>query len=506
MIQIDIAPYAEFVGARMMTEDAIFVITRQLFEGVAFKDGKLTFSIINCDFTRIIIENPEEIPFGNISVGFIDCYIEQIDVQKIVSKNISLDFHSSIVAGKVENVNLQGVALGNCILHGAIVLKDLNTVSIRYTEENIFPKRWQSLLDRNIFEINTLLTTKQFFIINNCQKVNVTSNWQEDIIGGYYRRQWTKDHNLKLGYRLTPQQKSLLDINVSLDYDTSKEGVVLTIAEVVLASLSLSGSPNGKLVVENVKIGNWFLRMFFPKGDATFYNISANTKMAPMSKIEIHKCNLDNASFDNINFRDFSLVSFYRTKFSKTQFTSCTFPKDFVDFEKFTSLKNVHYPDRKSDSYYKDQYETFLQLKMALEATGNFYESQKLSAISYDALRKISDINGWDRFILWVNRFSNNHGLSIKRPLLLFLCSSVALYVFYLLSLGRIFTCNKFDAMLIGQYFSFIDLTHRSDFLVDRSEFTGWSLFIDYVAKVMVGFFIFQFIASFRKYGRKVSI
>ncbi len=166
-------------------------------------------------------------------------------------------------------------------------------------------------------------------------------------------------------------------------------------------------------------------------------------------------------------------------------------------------MENVHYPDKKSDNYYKDQYEIFLQLKNALEANGNFYESQKLQAISNDALTKVDDVAKSDKIILWINSKSNNHGLSIKLPLLYFFIFTIAFYILYLFSLNRMFNCNEVDWSLIGYYFSFIDLTHKADFLVDKSEFNIGSLSIDFLNKVLTGFFIYQFISAFRKYGKK---
>jgi len=80
---------------------------------------------------------------------------------------------------------------------------------------------------------------------------------------------------------------------------------------------------------------------------------------------------------------------------------------------------------------------------------------------------------------------------------------SVLFYVLYLCSLGRIFNCNDVDWNLIGYYFSFLDITHRSDFLVSKTELNGFSLTIDYFNKILVGFLIYQFIAAFRKYGKK---
>jgi hypothetical protein len=40
--------------------------------------------------------------------------------------------------------------------------------------------------------------------------------------------------------------------------------------------------------------------------------------------------------------------------------------------KKFSPIENIHYPENRTVNYHKDQYEIFLQLKNALESTGNY--------------------------------------------------------------------------------------------------------------------------------------
>ena len=143
------------------------------------------------------------------------------------------------------------------------------------------------------------------------------------------------------------------------------------------------------------------------------------------------------------------------------------------------------------------------KLKKLLEASGNFYESQKLQAVSNEALRKIANLPFWDRLILKINSLSNNHGLSIKEPFFATIILSAIFYILYLWTLGRMFNSNQIDYDLIGYYFAFLDITHRTDFLVTKDELSGLSVTIDYLNKILVGFLIYQFIAAFRKYGKK---
>jgi hypothetical protein len=503
MAQLSPTPYKQIEGQRYLQEIKI-VIKKQDFNNVQFQDGTTIFSFSDCDFKKITIQNDEDIDFQDISIGFSGCYIEDIQVTGTISKNLSVSFYSCIVSGKINDSSLYSITFNNCILRSNFFIINQPSVYISFGEENIFPRRWLALCKRlSIGNINELLRCKQSYYIYDCARIRVSSNFREDSKGGYYSRPFEKNKEFRLAYKLTADQKKLLDINLTLKYEKEIAYEETKIEGLVLNSLALSGSRSGKISIENTKIANWYLTDFLPKNEVTFYNISPPEHNQSSSMIQFHKSNLDNTSFDNINFDRYGLVSFYRTKFSETVFTSCRFPKNAINFEKFKALENVHYPDKKGDNFYKDQYAVYLQLKTALEAAGNFYEAQKLFAISNDALRKIDDVTGSDKFILWVNSNSNNHGLSIKRPVLWFFAFTIPLYILYLWSLDRVFNNSEIDYDLIGYYFSFIDLTHRHDFLVDKSEFNAPMLIIDYITKLLVGFFIYQLVAAFRKYGKK---
>ena len=383
-------------------------------------------------------------------------------------------------------------------------LLNQNSVNISYTEENIFPIRWRKLFKAlKIKDLPEFLKTKQSYYIYDTKKIIFRTNEASNGKFGLMKDNFNQSREYKFRYQLSNVQKSYLNINLSLSYAKEIEQAEVKITNSYLNSLSIKGEQGGKLKIENTKIESWYIHDYNAKGEAIFYNIKPVSKLSDTSKIEIHQSNLDNSWFDNISFNEYKTVSFYRTRLGKAKFSSCSFPTNYTSFEKFKSLENVHYPDKKSDNYYKDQYEIFLQLKNALETNGNFYESQKLQAISNDALKKINDVANWDKAILWVNSKSNNHGLSIKLPLMYFILFTIGFYILYLFSLNRIFNRNEIDLSLIGYYFSFIDLTHRTDFLVDKIEFNVGSLSIDFLNKLFSGFFIYQFISSFRKYGKK---
>ena len=504
MNKIIIKPYIS-LSNQDFPDDTIISIEKETFRDISFKEGETNLNLKNCKFKKLYVNNSEEIDFKEISLHFTDCYIGDIEIESIESKNVSINFSSCIISGKINNAHLRNVEINNCFVTKELFLLNLNRVRISYTEENIFHKRWERLF-KSIGIENCLdfLKQKQSFNIHDTKNISFSTNEVKNEKRGIYERNPNAtDEDYKTGYYLSPDEKKLLDINVRIKYSIEIDKVETKIINSFLNSLTLSGYCNGKIAIENTKIEHWYLHDFSSQDEIAFFNISPLKKPSKNGKIEFRMCNLDKARFDNIIFSEYSIISFYKTKIGKANFTSCSFPTTYTSFEKFKSLENVHYPEKQSDNYYKDQYEVFLQLKQALESTGNFYESQKLQAISNDALKKINDVSIWDKSILWINSKSNNHGLSIKRPLLFFIFFSITFYILYLLSIGRIFNSKEIDFTLVGYYFSFIDLTHRSDFLVSKNEFNFWSLTLDSINKIIVGFFIYQFIAAFRKYGKK---
>lgn len=471
-------------------------ITKEIFQNVDFVEGRMVLSFLNCNFAKIIISNEFEIEFKDITLYFSNCIINRIEVDTLITKQISISLHACFVEGNIESDVLKSVSLNNCITP-SLFLQKLNRVDISYTEENIFVKKWIKIIDfLGVKNIKDLLSLKQSISINQVKRVNIRTNHNKTDKIGVYRESYNRG---EIKYHLSEEQKNRLNLNFRIDFSTQKDEL-LKIEGCILNSLSFIGAASGKISVENTKVNNVFIHDFTSQSEVLFYNVSP---YCSESKFEIRKSNMDNSWFDNIDFNGYTILSFFRTRFAKASFTSCNFPKDSLSFEKFKTLENIHYPDEKPQNYFKDQYETFLQLRQSLENSGNYYEAQKLGAISKESLRKISSLKFWDRLILCVSKKSNDHGLSITRPFLGTFVSSSFFYVLYLCSIGRIFTDGEFDLTLVGYYFSFLDLTHGKDFLVSKDEFSFCTLTIDFLNKIVVGFFIFQFISAFRKYVKK---
>ena len=483
--------------------DTKIVIRAVDFQNVPFENGKITFTFINCRFRKLEIENIETIDFKDINIQFISCFLEEVNIENFIATNFSIFFGSSILQGRIKNENLLNVTVNNCLLNDSLFLLDLKKAVVSYTEENIFPIRWNKLLKSVNTNLEKFLNEKHSYYIYDCKDIIFTFNENSTEKVGCYKRQYSYEIENKVGYFLTEEEKKKFKVSLNIQYSVDKEHKQTKVINARLLALSFSGYSTGEILIENSKIDSWYIRNFTAQLGANFYDIKPFRKEIGETKLEIHKSNLDKVWFDNVSFDEYSIVSFYRNKFGQTNFTACDFPRKYKDFDKIQTIENIHYPEKKDKNYFKTRYETFLQLKKQLETSGNLYEAQKFQAISNEALKNIESLPFWDKKILQINSLSNNHGLSIKQPFVATIILSIVFYILYLWSLGKMFNCNDINWNLIGYYFSFLDITHRIDFLANKSELNGYSLTIDYFNKILIGFLIYQFIAAFRKYGNK---
>jgi hypothetical protein len=453
-------------------------VSKEDFKNVVFKDGHSIISFSFCAFNHLVIENPEEISFPDISIVFISCFIGKLEVGQIASSNVSVSLISCILDyTKLENPLLKSVLLQNNIIREGVFLIGLSKIEIRFASKSLHLRRWLELFRMIKFTNYRKLTEHpQAYYVYNASTV-------------IYE---TDDSNLKgtMGFIF----------KLHLSFGLAKPDSMTRVTNGYFSSLSISGEASGKLTVDNLSVDNLYFHNFSASQEATFYNVRSVNSDGRLTKLEINQCKLDNVWFDNVDFDQFGRIALYRSRLSKTTFTGCTFPSSYSTY---IAIANVHYPGDRQDGYHKDQYEMFLQLKNALEGTGNAYEAHKFQALSLQALAQSKGLSRQDRILIGMNELSNRHGLSILRPILWFIGTSTVLYVLYLWSLGRAFTTGKFDPLLVGYYFSFLDITHRNDFLVSRNEFTPVSLGIDYSGKIVIGYLVYQFIAAFRKYSRK---
>jgi hypothetical protein len=473
---LSVEPYAYIDGEQF--DEVQVSITKDRFLGIEPRLGQFVFSFSRCTFKKLEIVNPEAIPFPDISIAFTGCYIGEIEVKQILSENASLNFISCFLNGKIENSSLQSLQLLNCYIHSGLFLLGLRKIEVTLARKVLNRELWISLLKKiGMTSISTLRKQKQSYHVHKCKDFRFTTDFEHQ--------------SNALGFIFS----------LNLFYGMGQEDQITRVENGYFGALSLHDTSSGKIHIDRVRTDALYLHNFSPKDETSFYNIKPISQLGKDTKFEIHQCDLDNVWFDTVAFGQYASLAIYRSKLNKTTFTGCTYP---IYYDAYSAVQNIHELQKRSEDYDKDLYEMFLQLKNALDGTGNGYESLKFQAFSLRALNKVKGLAGQDRFLLGLNNLSNRHGLSIARPFWWFIGLSVAFYVLYLLSLGRIFTRQPFDSTLIGYYFSFLDITHRNDFLVNKTEFTGFSLAIDYFAKLVFGYLIYQFVAAFRKYSKKL--
>jgi len=275
MATINPVPYQMISGRK--DGELIIEIRNQEFAGIDQQEGRVEIAIENCLFNKVEIINKEKIDFKDISIAFFGCYIGELKIEQVISSNIHVSAYGSVLSGKIESDKLLGVELNNCLLNDNVFFINIRKIRITYTKENIKLSRWKALL-KSLTGSNyrTLINGKQAYYIHDSKQLDFSSNFSS-------------------------QKRKLLRLNLFIKYNKDVSDLSTSVANVQLDSLSISGSPNGKIGIESTKINKWYIYDFFPKGTVSFYNIEPEAK-AVDTKIGIHQCNLDNTWFDNVSF------------------------------------------------------------------------------------------------------------------------------------------------------------------------------------------------------------
>ena len=224
----------------------------------------------------------------------------------------------------------------------------------------------------------------------------------------------------------------------------------------------------------------------------------------------------------------------------KTEITGCDFSG--FQFQYYNSnllgcfITGTQLPKEKIDIYnpvapgtpvsdqewYEQKTSIYNQFKKIFENQGDVVEAswyhakamqnqQSLLQIAYkeasgSKIKKAFGEKGFDLFGFWLNRFSNNHGESWRRAIRFVLLFSLIFYIIYYWSIHyKDEFVLSWDALgyFWGDYFSFLDITHRIDFHVDKERLNFFSKLFDYSGKLVIGYGLYQLIAAFRRHGKK---
>lgn len=179
--------------------------------------------------------------------------------------------------------------------------------------------------------------------------------------------------------------------------------------------------------------------------------------------------------------------------------------------------QKADFPD-KARYIFEQKVSVYNQLKKVFENQGDIVEAtwyhskamenqEKLLQLDYKSNQKKLFNEAWFNLKSFqLNRLSNNHGESWRLALRFIVLIAIVAYVLYYTAIHykEPFSFNEIDRF-IGGFFPFLDPTHKIDFLVDKSELWSIPIIIDFISRAFIGYGIYQFIAAFRRHGRKAG-
>lgn len=139
----------------------------------------------------------------------------------------------------------------------------------------------------------------------------------------------------------------------------------------------------------------------------------------------------------------------------------------------------------------------------------SYYDELKSESKKERTERKIRNTSV-EKAILTLNRWSNGYGLRPDKGFIFTIFyTALPLFILYWLSLPNkpivfttettVFHTFKAIGFVLGEFAQFINPTHALDFMKVIGD---WSILIDLISRIFIGFGIYQTIQAFRKYGR----
>jgi hypothetical protein len=244
---------------------------------------------------------------------------------------------------------------------------------------------------------------------------------------------------------------------------------------------------------------------------------------------------LDTLKFENFtNIGNITVAQIILTKdlcfensdLGKTTFIDCDFSKQrmFFSSSKITeiALAGTRLPGPTSIEIKQNKANVrnrLFQQKLALSQIKKVYQNMgdTVTAAEYQAheletYRQSLD-RGGEKFNLWLNKYSNNYGQSWSRAFVILLVGSLIFYSAYCIALGFTMDFSVDGLKLLGHnmslFLEFLNPIRKSDFLPkalaskEEVNVNAAVYIIDSLAKIFNAYLIYQFIAAFRKHGKK---
>lgn len=214
-------------------------------------------------------------------------------------------------------------------------------------------------------------------------------------------------------------------------------------------------------------------------------------------EFRIKETDLGNSIIFNCNFSNYKIV-FFSSKIDNIYLSGSNFPSliETNESQDLLQLKNA-----------------YNQFKRVFEKN-DIHVSNRYALAEIETYRKYLKQKREDKgdfLILFLNKITSNHNTNWIRSLICIFIFSLFSYSVLLYSIGIRFEFSKSGLQvflnLCGYFFTYINPIHRSDFLNTSSlpsiSWNAMAEFIDSVSKIINAYLIYQFVQSFRKFGRK---
>lgn len=224
----------------------------------------------------------------------------------------------------------------------------------------------------------------------------------------------------------------------------------------------------------------------------------------------VFNSSLGKSEITGTNLNDFE-IQFSKSKLLDLYITGTDFTKDNI------RICGALPGSRESE---EQLYFFYSQLKRVYENQGDMIAATKYHALMMTHQEKLLRLDwkqnegkktGWPRVSDWLelftfrlNALSNRHGESWPQALAFTFIVSLAMYFIYYITL-YLDPAAPGLGYWASEYFSFLDPTHKQDFLLPKSQLNAWAKFTDFLSRIIIAYSIFQLVAAFRRHGRRAQ-
>lgn len=444
--------------------------------GIFVRAGSRTGDILIFDNSRIdFIISRMGGQTGNIQ-------IEKSSVEKI---ELAYNYFSL----KLTNANVPLVHLNHCYLHelvwqagtkGELYINGGTVIHLKFIKTALLREAVVSIINANIsiVQLQELLVIGQFVLRNiNVERIKSDEEQLDEEI--YGTGNWNLKGKLTIGIRMEDEKYT---INEDIFQAKKKE---------------------------------------FEKQEKKYYDLKSELdKTFSLTKkglLRIVDSSLGKTEISGSYLADFNF-EYCDSKLLETFITGTQLPKNEV------SIYNPPDQPLLAEKIFEQKTSAYNQLKKIFENQGDIVEATWYHSKAMENQKQLLMLrykqkynprwrtpfnwftkDGFDLFNFFLNRVSNNHGENWARALVFTLGISLLIYSGYFISVNYHKDLSwKGTGDFIGYYFSFLDLTHRIDFMVkETTRLNGLSRFLDFLGRVVIGYCIYQFIAAFRRHGRR---